>query len=234
MPQLRLNEHYVSIQGEGPNVGVLTQFVRFSGCNMRCAGWPCDTQYAIQPALYRNDPKVEWGQLVGQIYRMSTSTGARHVCLTGGEPFMQDANRLANVAKELLDLGFSIDIFTNGSFPFPGWIWRPDVTIVLDWKLPGSGESETNLDVRRANAILLRAKDAIKFTVKDKDDLICAQAVFHTMREELSTWQQMFVGRVWDEISDNDIIEFIKANQLPWRLNVQLHKYLWPNVERGI
>ena len=234
MPPFRLNEHYTSVQGEGPRVGVLTQFVRFSGCNMRCPGWPCDTQHAIQPALYRNDPKLMTEELLDKVMAEGVLSGATNICLTGGEPFLQDETMLLHLARELLNAGYTLDIFTNGSFPFPLWIKTSHVVVNLDWKLPGSGEAETNVDTRRENAVtMLRGKDAIKFVCTDASDLLYAKGVY----EDLTKSQcdaQFFVGRAWDKFAYDDIIDFVKRHQLPWRLNVQTHKYIWPDKERGI
>jgi 7-carboxy-7-deazaguanine synthase len=230
VPVLRLNEHYTSVQGEGPNVGILTQFVRFSGCNMRCPGWPCDTPHAIEPALWKNDPKVTAHGVIAAICREMASTGAKHVCLTGGEPFLQDHAQLRDIVLGLQE-SFTFDIFTNGSFLFPIWAARPHVTIVLDWKLRGSGEAETKLEERMINARTLHQKDAIKFTVKDQFDLDRAADWWFDIANDRP---EVYVGRVWGEITDAHIVEFIKKTQLPWRLNIQTHKLIWPNEERGI
>lgn len=153
MPLLRLNEHYVSVQGEGPNTGVMTQFVRFSGCNMRCPGWPCDTQHAIQPALFKDDPKLEPLSILAQADFSRASTGASHLCITGGEPFMQDRARLQELALAAISAGYTIDVFTNGSFEFPSWVTFSPVTIIMDWKLKGSGEELTKIDVDRKSVV---------------------------------------------------------------------------------
>lgn len=231
MRSLQLNEHYTSIQGEGPHVGVLTQFIRFSGCNMRCAGWPCDTQHAIQPALWRNDPKHPAGGVALMALRERDTTGASHICITGGEPFMQDASSLADLVGELRTYGFTLDVFTNGSFAWPLWAAAQFVSINLDWKLEGSGEGPTQYLQRQANARSLGPKDAVKFVIKTKKDLDEAMTVAAT--EDFGC--PIYVGRVWDaEFTDDQLVNAIKQFRLPWRLNVQLHKYVFPNQDRGI
>jgi 7-carboxy-7-deazaguanine synthase len=230
---LRLNELYVSVQGEGPHVGEPTIFVRFSGCNMRCAGWPCDTQHAIQPALYRHDPKLPPQDIVDQIMGLRDQTGARRVCITGGEPFMQDAEDLFILHRKLCSRGFDFDIFTNGSFIFPDWVTTDWVTIIMDWKLEGSGEAQKKGDERLWNVEhRLQRKDAIKFTVVDKDDLQEARHFWEAFKE---VGCQFYVGRVWEHaLTDDDVVQFILNNQLPWKHTMQVHKYIWPGVERGI
>lgn len=234
MPLLRLNEHYTSIQGEGPNVGKLTQFFRFSGCNMRCPGWPCDTPYAIFPHLYKEDPKWSSEHLVNMAFEGMASTGAAHVCLTGGEPFLQDHLQLGDLIRGLRAFGFTIDIFTNGSFLFPSWVTLEGITINFDWKLGGSGEAHTGIENRFQNLELLKQKDAVKFVIKNYDDF--QQAVNWTSEYfPHGTPFEVFVGRMWDtEITDADLVEWVKQEKKPWRLNIQTHKLIWPNIERGI
>ena len=144
---------------------------------------------------------------------------------------MQDNAQLGRLVMQLIEYGCTFDIFTNGSFVFPDWVSRPEVRLVMDFKLPGSGEEQTAIDIRLHNASRLRAKDAIKFVVKDMDDFTTA---IQWSRDLVLANCEIYVGRVWEGISDNDLVELIKEHRLPWRLNVQLHKYLWPNIERGI
>jgi 7-carboxy-7-deazaguanine synthase len=143
MAELRLVEHYASVQGEGPRVGVPTQFVRFAGCNMRCPLWPCDTQHAIQPSIWRtNSRKVLAHELADAVIAMAEATGATNICLTGGEPFMQNNVELRTLVENLFYEGpYTIEAFTNGSFEWPTWALQ-HVFFILDWKLAGSGEAD--------------------------------------------------------------------------------------------
>jgi 7-carboxy-7-deazaguanine synthase len=226
MNHLRLNEHYVSIQGEGPNVGKITQFIRFAGCNMRCPGWPCDTEHAVNPFLWKNDPKVQPGDIANRIAGYVLHQNAQHVCITGGEPFLQPHDLLRQLLHHCAHMGVTVDIFTNGSIGFPSWLFdMKHVTIVMDWKLPGSGEGDFRLEERRINARLLRPTDAIKFVCKDAADL---EAV-----PELECQAIKYVGVAWDTLSIDDAIEFMYKQKGDWRLNVQLHKYLWGEA-RGV
>lgn len=230
---LRLNEHYTSIQGEGPNVGKLTQFVRFSGCNLRCPGWPCDTPHAILPSLWVNDPKVRPEDLAARILETAEMTGAHHICLTGGEPFLQPQDELRQLITELHHL-VTVDIFTNGTYTLPPWlISRKDVTIVMDWKLPGSGEPASKFEGSRdLNVSLLRKHHAIKFVVKDQNDLEEAARVTKEL-QRVECNARLYVGAVWDHMDDHTIVEFIKEHRMPWWLNVQVHKHIW-GEQRGV
>lgn len=233
---LRLSEHYVSVQGEGPNVGALTQFVRFAGCNMRCPGWPCDTEHAINPEIWRHESKKVWPeQLFEAVVETCNTTGARNICLTGGEPFMQKHEELHQLALLIETVGhMPVEVFTNGSFTFPEWRTRFDWKVMMDWKLEGSGEAQTRRDVRTQNAMAHREGDGVKYVVKDFDDLGEALGVYQML--ETNGYQGThWVGRVWDAgITDEEIVNFMITMGLPWKLNIQMHKYIWPADERGV
>jgi 7-carboxy-7-deazaguanine synthase len=227
---LRLNEMYPTIQGEGPNVGVPTTFVRFSGCNMRCPGWPCDTQHAIQPELWKNDPVVT----VEKLLSMVADFKPRHVCITGGEPTMQNAEMLEQFADLLLGFGYSIDVFTNGSLKvFPTWMQEDaDVTVILDWKLLGSGEQETGLSIRYENAHKLKSTDAVKFVIATDEDY--AEALITWQMLEEFCYAQPYIGVAWGLYEESKLVTKVIEDGLPWHVNTQIHKYIFPGVERGI
>lgn len=231
MSLLRSNELYASLQGEGPRTGVQTVFCRFSGCNLRCPGWPCDTPHAIFPDQWRTDPMYEAEQLYGQIRFVADQVGATNICITGGEPFMQPSVALNELAQQLLMTRLTIDVFTNGTFLFPDWVQDYNVAVIMDWKLQGSGDAQRGQEQRLANVKKLGRKDGIKFVVKDYDDLDEALAISRHIPFIGTFW----VGRVWGaELTDADIVRFMQDNRLQWRLNIQTHKLIWPNVERGI
>lgn len=232
---LRLNEHYVSFQGEGPNVGKLTQFVRFSGCNMRCPGWPCDTPHAVHPHLWKDDPKKSAIEVADQIGQMFHETGARHICLTGGEPMLQNPDYLrAMIMRVRLHSvpRATFDMFSNGSFLYPSWLLQdPSIDIVMDWKLPGSGEENTKLEEREANLRQLRQHDAVKFVCVDEADMRYAFGVYNDLKHVFrGKW---YVGAAWDSLTASTIMKFVADNRLPWILNVQVHKYLF-GEQRGV
>lgn len=228
---LRLSELYTSTQGEGQHVGKMTVFCRFAGCNMRCAGWPCDTPHAILPEIWRHESeRLAPPILAARIMALCEDTGATHVCYTGGEPFMQQERDLYELTRILIGHDLSVEVFTNGSFIFPEWVGAT-LDVMMDWKLAGSLEDQTHRDERFANAFQLRDSDGIKFVVKDFTD--CEEA-FDLWKNDIKTRAQFWVGTAWDQLYERDIVEFIKANKLPWRLNVQVHKYIWPADERGV
>jgi 7-carboxy-7-deazaguanine synthase len=230
---LSLVEHYVSPQGEGPYTGVMTQFVRFAGCNMRCPGWPCDTQHAIDPTIwYPNHYKREPKELLNDCDRKANETGAFNICLTGGEPFMQNASQMDLLVRELVDYGFTIEAFSNGSFPYSEAVLR-HVQIMMDWKLKGSGEATKAVEQRVQNALLLRNNDGIKFVVTGREDLEEARLIDRMLCSR-DCQAGFWVGAAWGRISDQEIVEYVKEHQLDWRLNVQVHKHIWAPDERGV
>lgn len=233
MANLRLVEHYVSVQGEGPRVGELTQFVRFAGCNMRCPLWPCDTQHAIDPKIYRNNSRhVTPDELYDQIRRMPGN-----VCLTGGEPFMQNNEKLEELVTLVTDDGKHVECFSNASFRYP--LWALDkVSFIVDWKLEGSGEQGTQLVTRLSNVQQLGAferpeKHAVKFTIASLNDLYEALAVWKDL-SKMGLVLEYYVGAVWGKISNEEIVNFMVDEALPWKLNVQIHKYVWDPDKQGV
>ena|SRR5215467_2408054 len=226
---LRLTELYPSIQGEGPHTGEPTVFVRFGGCNMRCPGWPCDTQHAIEPSMWRNDPIVEVVDLLGQIQELPGD----NICITGGEPTMQPAEHLSDLVSGLLQMHYTIDMFTNGSLhPFAEWTRDSSVCIIMDWKLKGSGEWQTGVELRLQNLQTLTTKDAIKFVIKDDDDFKEAIDMWHALKGMTSA--VFWVGTAWGHYKEADLVKRVLEEDLPWKVNIQVHKYVWPGVEKGI
>lgn len=229
MNGLRLTDLYTSVQGEGPRVGIPTTFIRFGGCNLRCPGWPCDTPYAIEPEQWKNDPVVTPDEILD---RLDGIPRTENMCITGGEPFTQPAGPLHELVGLLCFRDHTIDVFTNGTRPISVWTRRSNVVVVLDWKLQGSGEGRKFLSVREQNIRLLSDKDAIKFVVKDEQDLQEAVDVWKRCQEH--TFAKWYIGAAWDKIHEVDLIDFIVCNGLPWRLNVQIHKYIFSPMERQI
>lgn len=233
---LRLNEHYTSIQGEGLRVGTLTQFVRFSGCNMRCPGWPCDTPHAIFPEQWKDDPKLDPGWLAEKIQEEFQRYGAKNICFTGGEPFMQKHDDIIELIELLhrWDVTYSFEFFTNGSYPFPNWIHEHNTLIMMDWKLRGSGEADTRLAERLDNAKKLTYIDGIKFVCKNYVDFSDAVRIAKQLRMEGVT-ASYWLGCAWGA-SEAVLVDWLKGepSDVGFRINVQLHKYLWPDQDRGI
>jgi 7-carboxy-7-deazaguanine synthase len=233
---MRVSEIYASAQGEGPNVGKTTVFVRFGGCNLRCPGWPCDTQHAIDPA-YRN----EWEILTPEetytrIRRTAEVAGANTITLTGGEPFLQPDTDMLQLVRWLSD-HYDIDCFSNGTIAYPNWAPN-EITFIMDWKLPGSGETKFGPENATRLLNLNRLKEArrqqcVKFVIKDYDDYIEAKILYNKYLSKLPNIS-VYYGRVWEsDITNADLVGWVMRDKLPWLLNVQMHNYIWPANERG-
>lgn len=230
MKDLRLVELYPSVQGEGPRTGEVTTFVRFAGCNMRCPGWPCDTQHAIQPHIWAKESwKATPEDVVAQIMGMP----GNNICITGGEPTQQPAEPLMQLAHHLFLTNYTIDLFTNGSLvKLPEWTVHPSVTVILDWKLEGSGEDKTGVELRWENTKALTEKDAVKFVIASDRDYEEATALWKAMQHDVSAG--FWAGVAWSHYKESELIRRIMKDDLPWRVNVQTHKFIWPTAERGI
>jgi len=234
---LRLDEHYVSVQGEGPRVGLPTQFIRFGGCNLRCPGWPCDTQHAIDPAFRKEWKVTRWTDILETALDLQDKTGASNICLTGGEPFLQGKGDLEALFMGLIGEDFSVECFSNGTLPYPEW--ARGIKFVMDWKLTGSGEDHVGVPQRLENIALLNGSgldQAVKFVLKDERDLDEAKITWEVLTDKYQ-WNniQFFYGRVWDaKWTDADMIEAVLMRRLPWRLNMQVHNYIWDRSLRGI
>lgn len=237
---MQLSEIYTSIQGEGPNVGRPTTFVRFGGCNLRCPGWGvgklpdgtevrgCDTVYAVYPEWRKS-----WHSLTPEEILSQLDPEVPAVCLTGGEPLIQRSKDINELAFAILYGGWDIDLFTNGTQYLGSYDWTSldKVTVVMDWKLPGSGEHGT-FDLN--NLAQLRMKDAIKFVCKDREDYEVALSHLEWAETRGLLNCQVYFGVVWDELTEEELAEWILDDYPRAKLNIQTHKMIWSPDERGI
>jgi 7-carboxy-7-deazaguanine synthase len=225
---MRLSEIYTSVQGEGPDIGQLTQFIRFAGCNLRCPGWPCDTQHAIDPAKYRH----EWETVDPYNIYGSLNHNLKHATLTGGEPFLQKEQELSALTQVYMTQ-WKINIFTNGTLEWPEWVRQHRITMIMDWKLPGSGEGDVGHEMRLHNLGHLGNKDAVKFVCADEADFIEAQRVIDAY-PELFNYPQLYVGAAWGKVEEKQVVEWMKKTDIPFKLNVQVHNHIFNRDDREI
>lgn len=208
--RLRITEIFHSIQGEAESVGWPTVFVRLTGCPLRC-GY-CDTAYAFHGG--------EWFSFDDVLGRVAEH-GARYVTVTGGEPLAQ--KNCVELLKRLCDAGYSVSLETSGALPIAGL--DPRVVRVMDLKTPGSGESDRNL---MANLSDLRRSDQVKFVICDRADYEWSRALVAEHR--LDARCQVLFSPSYEQLHPRELADWILADKLPVRLQVQLHKYLWGNV----
>ncbi|WP_334132583.1 7-carboxy-7-deazaguanine synthase QueE [Silanimonas lenta] len=205
--RLKITEVFLSLQGESRSVGWPTVFIRLTGCPLRCTY--CDTAYAFHGGEWRSIP-----ELVDE----ARAHGVRHVCVTGGEPLAQ--KRCLVLLSALCDAGFEVSLETSGALDV-GAV-DPRVSRVLDLKTPGSGELARN---RWENLALLTPRDQVKFVLRDRADYDWAK---RTVAEHgLAARCEVLFSPSFGELSPRELADWIVADRLPVRFQLQLHKLLW-------
>jgi 7-carboxy-7-deazaguanine synthase len=208
--RLRVNEIFYSLQGEADAVGFPTVFIRLTGCPLRCQY--CDTEYAFHAG--------EWFDL-DAILSTAGSYGARHVCVTGGEPLAQP-NCIALLTR-LCDLGYQVSLETSGAMDITGVDAR--VVRVVDIKTPGSNEAARN---RLENLPVLTPKDQVKFVICSREDYDWSKEF---LREHGMTQRcQVLFSPSYGQITGTQLADWILADRLAVRFQLQLHKVLWGDV----
>jgi 7-carboxy-7-deazaguanine synthase len=208
--RLRINEIFHSLQGEADSVGFRTVFVRLTGCPLRCRY--CDTEYAFHAG--------DWQDL-DSILESVRRFDATHVCVTGGEPLAQP-NCLV-LLERLCDAGFKVSLETSGAMPI-GRV-DPRVVRVVDVKTPGSGEAARN---QVENFPLLSPRDQVKFVICSREDYDWSKA--YLQRHALSERCQVLFSPSYAQVPAATLADWILADRLPVRFQLQLHKVLWGDV----
>ncbi len=211
---LRVNEIFHSIQGESRHAGRACVFVRLTWCNLRCS-W-CDTTYAFEEGEDRS---------VAEILEAVAGYGTRYALVTGGEPLLQEGAR--DLVAELLDRGYEVAVETGGSLDI-GVLDRRAM-VVMDLKCPGSGMDGKN---RWENLPLLRPSDEVKFVVADRADYDWARDAI--ARHRLAERCGLLLSPVHGVLDPRRLAEWILEDRLPARLQLQIHKYIWPPDARGV
>ena len=208
---LRITEIFHSLQGEARSVGVPTVFVRLTGCPQRCV-W-CDTEYA-----FHGGQKWTLSQVLDEVARH----GAGYVTVTGGEPLAQPA--VHPLLKALCDGGYQVSLETGGALDIAAV--DPRVSIVMDIKAPASGERHNN---RIENIPLLQPKDQVKFVLADRQDYDWARLQLDQYRLAERVGEVLF-SPVFGQLPPAQLAEWILADRLPVRFQLQLHKLLWQDA----
>ena len=182
-------------------------FVRLTGCPLRCV-W-CDTAYAFHGGAW---------QAIPDILDTVATFGARHVCVTGGEPLAQ--KRCIDLLAALCDAGYEVSLETSGAIDVAAVDKR--VRKVVDLKAPGSGELRRN---RWSNLEHLRPHDQVKFVLADRADYEWARE--RVAEHDLSTRCQVLFSPVYTKLAPRELADWILADRLPVRFQMQLHKQLW-------
>ena len=208
--RLRVNEIFHSLQGEADAVGFRTVFVRLTGCPLRCRY--CDTEYAFHAGEWRD---------IDAIVKKVESFDTPHVCVTGGEPLAQPNCRI--LLTRLCDAGHQVSLETSGAMDIAGVDSR--VARVVDVKTPGSGEAARN---RIENFSLLTRRDQLKFVICSREDFEWSKAYLH--EHALAERCQLLFSPSYGQVSPRELADWILADRLPVRFQLQLHKILWGDV----
>jgi len=207
MAQCRITEIFYSLQGETRTVGLPTVFVRLTGCPLRCSY--CDTAYA-----FHGGEKMEIGDIVEQV----SAYNPRYITVTGGEPLAQPSS--IELLTALADLGAEVSLETSGAMDISTVDSR--VVTVLDLKTPASGEESKN---KYANIALLKQHDQVKFVICDRADY--EWAVKQLAEYDLANKCEVLFSPIHGKLKPADLADWIIEDNLPVRMQIQIHKYLW-------
>lgn len=208
---LRLTEIFYSLQGEAARVGLPTVFVRLTGCPLRCT-W-CDTTYSFtggEPAT------------IASVLAEVAKYPAQQVCVTGGEPLAQ--KECLPLLSALCDAGYDVSLETSGALDIAGV--DPRVARIMDLKAPASGEVERN---RWENLAHLTAHDEIKIIIAARADYEWARQMIR--QHDLPRRCPVLLSPAQGLVEPRDLAEWILADGLEVRFQMQLHKLLWGNMQ---
>jgi len=208
--RLRINEIFHSLQGEADAVGFPTVFIRLTGCPLRCRY--CDTEYAFHNG--------DWYDLEAVVHKVR-GYAAAHVCVTGGEPLAQP--NCIKLLERLCDEGFDVSLETSGALDISAVDGR--VSRVVDVKTPGSREARRN---RIENFGLLTMRDQLKFVICSREDYDWSKAFLE--EHGLPQRCRLLFSPSYGEVAPAALAEWILADRLPVRFQLQLHKILWGDV----
>ena len=209
---MKVNEIFLSIQGESKSIGLPTVFVRFTGCNLRCSY--CDTKYA-----YDEGYDMSCDDIVARVEEL----GCKRVCLTGGEPLLQ--KDIQCLMDRLCD--YEVSIETNGSIDISKFKLGNMHRFVMDVKLDSS---ECYNKMILSNFEYLKDSDEIKFVVGSRLDYERAKEVINTYHRR----GQLIISPVFGKIDYAKIVEWILQDKLDARFQLQIHKIIWDKDKRGV
>ncbi len=209
---MKVNEIFLSIQGEGTSTGYPTVFVRFTGCNLRCSY--CDTKYSYGEGVEMTPE---------DIYGKIKEYGYRRVCITGGEPLLQkEIHRLLHLLKE-----YEVNIETNGSIDISEFELCDPHRFTMDMKVPTSLESKK---MKFSNFEYLREVDEIKFVIGSREDYKWTKEIIKSYyKKGIITYSSIFT-----KIDPKEIISWILEDKLDVRFQLQIHKFIWNPEEKGV
>lgn len=211
---VRITETFFSLQGESSLAGLPTFFIRLTGCPLRC-GY-CDTAYAFQGGVLRD---------IAGLVAEAQQSGARCVCVTGGEPLAQP--ECLPLLTALCDAGFTVSLETSGALP----IEKVDARVlrIMDIKTPDSGEVAKNL---WSNIAHLRSMDQVKFVISSRADYEWSKQVLEA-RQLVGRVSEILFSPSAGVVQPAQLASWILEDRLPVRFQLQLHKIIW-GERRGV
>ncbi len=217
---MRINEIFLSVQGETSSAGLPTIFVRTGGCPIRCTY--CDTPYALTT-------QGSVAMTVEEVMEEVRAKRCKRVCLTGGEPLIQPARELQQFFDLLAAEGYELSIETSGAVPIAPFQLRAKQRWILDMKTPSSGESG-KMDFDSLNH--LRPEDEVKFVVGSREDF--DWSVDLIQRHDLEARARLLFSPIWDAVTPLQLTEWVLGSGLDARVQIQLHKIIWDPAMRGV
>lgn len=205
MLKLKVNELFTSIQGEGKFQGERCTFLRLSGCNFNCK-W-CDTPY-------RNEINHKW--TIAKTFKKIQKIDCSYVCITGGEPYLQ-LEAVGELVEMLTEHGYKVEINTNGSY-------EPQLNCyhAVDYKLPSSGM------FGRSSVYEKTFRGWYMFVIANRADYKIAKALAQVIK------QGVYFSPCWGKLGKRQLAEWIIEDKLDVKLNIQIHKVIWPAKMRGV
>jgi len=212
--RLRMIEVYTSVQGESTWAGLPCVFIRLAGCNLRCT-W-CDSEFTFTGGEYRSIASV-----VEEVHAL----GIPLVEVTGGEPLVH--RQAIPLMQQLLELEHQVLLETSGSLDISN---VPEgVHIIMDLKPPDSGEVEAN---RMENIDRLRKGDEIKFVLASRRDYEWSRDLVRS--KQLEQRFTVLFSTAYGLLDPAQVSDWLCEDKLSVRLQLQMHKYIWPPDERGV
>jgi len=211
---LKVNEIYLSIQGESSKAGLPCIFIRLTYCNLRCTY--CDTEYAFYEG---RDFSID--EIISDVKKYNCNL----VEVTGGEPLFQD--ECVELMKKLCNDGFNVMLETGGSLAIKEIDSR--VMIIMDLKCPSSGMMKKNL---YENINYLKPTDEVKFVIGTREDYDWSKEIFS--KYNLTKKCAVLFSVVFGKLEPISLVEWILEDKLNVRFQLQMHKYVWEPTAKGV